>query len=84
MGEVIRTFINLLITVLWIAIIARAILSWLPIGGPNNPLVAVIYQITEPVLAPLRRVIPRIGMFDLTPMIAIFILWGIQALVNRL
>jgi YggT family protein len=70
--------------ILWIAIIARVILSWLPIGSQGNPLVAVVYQVTEPILAPLRRIIPRLGMFDLSPMIAIFLLYAIMELVNKL
>ena len=79
--DYIRQFINILVTVLYIAIIARVILSWLPIGSGNNPLVAIVYQITEPILAPLRRIVPRIGIFDLTPMVAILILVGIQRLI---
>ncbi len=80
--EYIKDFVNILVTVLYIAIIARVILSWLPIGGANNPLVAIVYQITEPVLAPLRRIIPRLGVFDLTPMIALVVLGIIQSQVN--
>ncbi len=84
MSDVIKNFVELLVTVLWIAIIVRVILSWLPVGGGSNPLVAIVYQITEPILAPLRRVVPRIGILDLTPMAAIFILWLIQGLVRSL
>ena len=81
MTELIKTFVELFVTVLTLAILARVILSWLPMGGSNNILVAIIYQITEPILQPLRRVIPRLGIFDLTPMIAIFILVSIRGLV---
>ena len=84
MTEIIKQFVNILVTVLYIAIFARVILSWLPIGGSNNPLVAIVYQITEPILAPLRRIVPRIGFFDLTPMIAIIILVLIQRLISSL
>lgn len=83
MSDVVIRFVDLLIWVLTIAIFARVILSWLPIGGTDNPLVAIVYQITEPILAPLRRVIPRLGIFDLTPMIAIILLGVIRELVNR-
>ena len=82
--ETVKYFVNILVWVLIIAIFARVILSWLPIGGSNNPLVAIVYQITEPILAPLRRVIPRVGIFDLTPMIAIIILGLIQRAVSSL
>ena len=84
MTEAIKQFVTILVTILWIAIIARVILSWLPMRSQGNPLVAVVYQVTEPILAPLRRIIPRLGMFDLSPMIAILILFVIQRLVNSI
>ena len=55
------------------AIFIRVLLSWFPID-PRNPLVTVLYEITEPILEPLRRVVPRLGMFDLTPMVAIILI----------
>lgn len=84
MNDAVKTFVQLLVAVLWIAIFARVVLSWLPLGSSNHPVVAVIYQVTEPILAPLRRILPRVGILDLSPMAAIFILWAIQFLVNRL
>jgi len=71
------TFVRILVTILQIAIIGRAVLSWFPVS-PTSPLVSVLNEITEPVLAPLRRVVPRIGMIDITPMVAIFVLYIIQ------
>jgi len=59
--------------VLTAAIFIRVLLSWFPID-PHNPLVTVLYEITEPILEPLRRVVPRLGMFDLTPMVAIILI----------
>ena len=69
----ISTFIVMLCQVLTIAIFARAIVSWFPVN-PGNRLIAFLYQITEPVLAPLRRIIPQIGLIDLSPMVAIILL----------
>ncbi|MDD5093029.1 MAG: YggT family protein [Dehalococcoidia bacterium] len=68
-----QLFAYFLCQVLSIAIFARAILSWFPVN-PGNQLVAFLYQITEPILATMRRIIPRLGMFDLTPMIVFFVL----------
>ena len=82
--DLIKTFLELFIFVLIFAIFARSILSLFPIGNTNHPIVAIVYQITEPILGPLRRVVPRLGMFDLTPMIAIFILIFLSAAVSRL
>ncbi len=72
--------INLLLLFLQLAIFARIIVSWIaPRGGLNNPFVNVIYQITEPILGPLRRILPRVGMFDFSPMVAIIIIVLIQS-----
>ena len=76
----ISTFIRILCEALTIAIFARAIISWFPVN-PGNQLVALLYQITEPILDPLRRIIPRVGMMDITPMIAIILLQVIAGLV---
>ena len=81
--SVVAFYVNVLVTVLWVAILARVLISWLPMGSQSHPMVGLIYQITEPILAPIRRLVPRIGMLDLTPMIAIMILFAIRWLVNR-
>ncbi len=75
--------INLLLLFLQLAIFARIIVSWIaPRGGLNNPIVNVIYQITEPILGPLRRILPRVGMFDFSPMVAIIIIVLIQSALS--
>ena len=56
---------------LW-AIIAGAILSWV---APQSPAVQLVFQVTEPILAPCRRLLPAMGGFDLSPIMAIL---GIQ------
>ena len=55
------------------AIFIRVLLSWFPID-PRNPLVTLLYDVTEPILEPLRRVIPRMGMFDLSPLVALLLI----------
>lgn len=67
-------FVWLLCQVLAMAIFARALLSWIPNMRPDNPLVRFLIEITEPILSPLRRVIPSIGMMDLSPLIAMILL----------
>jgi YggT family protein len=59
--------------VLVIAIVARALLSWFSMR-PDNPLVRILFDVTEPILAPLRNIIPRIGMIDISPIVAILLL----------
>ena len=76
-------FVDLLFTVLWLAIFVRVLLSWFPQAG-NNAFGAIIWQLTEPILAPIRRVLPRVGMFDFTPMVALFLLWLLRELLYAL
>jgi YggT family protein len=66
-------FLQILLQILWIAILVRVILSWFPVD-PSNPIIRIVWEITEPVLAPFRRVIPRIGMFDLSPLAAFLVI----------
>lgn len=73
MPPFVLTFLGLLLQILWIAILVRVILSWFPVD-PSNPIVRIVWEITEPVLAPFRRVIPRIGMFDLSPLAAFLVI----------
>jgi len=80
--NIVLNFIGILCNILSFAIFVRALLSWLPIGA-NNPLVSIIYQMTEPIMAPLRRIIPRIGMMDLTPIVAIVLLQFIATFAAR-
>lgn len=51
---------------------------------PTNPLVVAVHEITEPLLAPIRQLLPRFGMIDLSPFIAIIVLNVIGRVVQRL
>ena len=67
-------YVGYAIQFLAFAILVRSLLSWFPIDR-NGPVVQFIVSITDPVLEPLRRVIPPIGMIDFTPMIAMILLF---------
>ena len=58
-----------------IILIARAILSWFPMrpGSPFAPVLRFVHTVTEPVLAPLRRIIPPVGMLDLSFLVALLV-----------
>lgn len=82
MPEVFTNFIQLLATVLWLLIIARVVVSWvMPMGGGG--IVAFIYQATEPILAPIRRVIPPTSGIDWSPLIALLLLGAITQVLLR-
>ena len=59
--------------ILSVAIFIRIILSWVGMD-PRNPVVIFLHDITEPILGPIRRFMPRMGMLDLSPMVAIILL----------
>ena len=83
----IAEILNILITLVTTAILIRALLSFIvPVMGaqPHPILVSiqdVMVQLTEPILAPIRRVLPSVGVFDLSPMVAIIILVVIQRVI---
>jgi YggT family protein len=61
-------------------IFVRIILSW-GMMGYGNRLMRFLINVTEPLLAPLRRIIPPLGMFDISPIIAFIIIWLFQAAI---
>ncbi|MEO8638295.1 MAG: YggT family protein [Chloroflexota bacterium] len=83
MPLVVLNFLELLISALMLLVIARVVVSWLaPSGGGG--LVAFIYQATEPILAPIRRVVRPTGGLDWAPLIAMLVLGVLLRLVIRL
>ena len=69
---------DIVLTFYMYIIIARALISWVN-PDPYNPIVQFLYRVTEPVLNPLRRLVPAWKMgIDLSPMIAILIIIFLQ------
>ena len=66
-----------------IAILVRVVSSWLPVS-PGSPWIRWAYVVSEPILKPLRQVIPSMGPIDITPIIAYFLIGFIQSAVLRL
>ena len=69
----VATIVLLLCQLLSFAIFIRAILSWFNMS-PDNPLIQVLNTITEPIITPIRNIMPRMGMMDLSPLVAILLL----------
>ena len=66
-------FLRFVLVGLWLLILARVILSWIdPMG--RGRIAAFVIQTSEPLLAPVRKLLPRTGMFDLSPMIVLLVL----------
>jgi YggT family protein len=76
------SIVNLVVTVLSFAIIGRALLSWFD-PGMQTPVGRFLRDITEPIIAPIRQVVPSLGMFDISPIIALLLLRLIGTLINQ-
>jgi YggT family protein len=74
--------------ILTFAILGRVILSWVMQMNPTSSFLLsayrVLVQFTDPILMPLRRIVPPAGMFDLTPMVAIILLWVISKVLSQI
>ncbi len=65
-----------LLTLYALAIVVRAILSFFPLsyGSPLRTISDFLFRITEPVFAPIRRILPATGAFDFTPLIVLLVI----------
>jgi YggT family protein len=83
MTQVLVNFVQLLAFFLWFMLIARVVISWTnPMGG--GPIQAFVYQMTEPILAPIRRLLPPAGGIDWSPLIAMLLLGVVLRVVVRI
>jgi len=72
---ILYNFVTIFVQVLTWSIIIRTLLSWFSIGGGGiQPLFRLLLEITEPVLAPIRRVLPTAGMIDFSPLVALLLI----------
>jgi YggT family protein len=78
--DIIITFISLLGTALSFAIIIRALISWI-MPAEGSGFSRVLVDVTEPILAPIRRALPPTGMLDLSPLIVLIVLSVLWRLV---
>ena len=83
MAEVVVDLAGLLFWAYRLAIIIRAVLPWLGVSR-HHPAMILLIRITEPVLRPLRRAVPPAGGIDFSPLVALFLLWAIEFLLNTL
>lgn len=76
--------IQIIFLILWVfelALLARVILSWFPNVDRSNPIIQLLYDVTEPVLRPIRELLPQTGMIDLSPLIVFLIIQVIMRLL---
>lgn len=75
--------VNIIFEVLIWLIIVRCILSFVR-HDPYQPLIRFVYDVTEPIMAPFRRLIPAAGGMDFSPIVVLLALTLLQGLVTRL
>ena len=77
-----EAFINILAQAEVLAIFVRVIMSWVPLRLPFG-LNELVWNVTEPVLAPIRRFMPMAGGFDFSPFIALLLIQLIASVILR-
>ena len=75
--------VQLLFDLYIIVLLARVLLSWVQVD-PRNPIVNLIHQLTEPLLAPIRNLLPQGGGMDFSPMVAFFVVLIAEQIVLML
>jgi YggT family protein len=78
-----RNFAQLFLTALWLLILARVLMSWVD-PGRTNSISRFLMQATEPILAPVRRVLPQMGMFDFSALLVLIVLSTLMRVVGRM
>ena len=73
--------LSLFLEVYWWILFARVLMSWFN-PNPYNPLVQFVLRLTEPVLAPIRRVLPAMGGLDLSPIMVLIALIFLKGLIH--
>ncbi len=74
-----------LLDALGFLIFGRVIISWLVVAqimSPENPIAGFLYSVTEPILGPVRNIIPRVGMFDFSPMLLMVFLFVASSILH--
>jgi YggT family protein len=75
--------LDLIVTIYFWSVIAVVVVSWIA-PGSNHPAIQLVAQITEPVMRPVRNLMPSMGGLDLSPIIVFLILNVLQVVINNL
>ncbi len=81
MGAELASLLLTIIQILSLLIFVRAIFSWFD-PGFSSQIGRMIYQITEPIIAPIRQVLPPMGMLDRSVLVALVLLMILQQLIR--
>jgi YggT family protein len=76
--------VDRVIQLLTILVFVRVLLSWVPSLDYGHPVISFIVRITDPILQPVRRLLPPVGGMDLSPIVAIFLLQLVGRLLHQI
>lgn len=76
--------ILILLQILQVLILVRVVMSWVVSPASRNPLVEFVRTVTDPILRPIQAVLPNTGPLDLSPMVALFLIFFLQSFVSGL
>lgn len=72
--------VSVIFTALYWVILIRVLISWVN-PDPSNPIVQFLYQVTEPILEPIRRVLPVLAI-DLSPLVAFAVIYVLESFLS--
>lgn len=84
MKAVLINFFDIFVFVFNILLLIRIVISWLTADGQGNGFVRLIYELTEPLLAPTRRLLPKGGVIDFSPILLLLALQVLQRILHSL
>ena len=82
MGSIVGLIVFWTFGILKVALLVRVVASWLPVS-PYQWYIRWAFVLTEPMLRPLRAIIPPLGPVDVTPIVAYFLLWVLEGFVMK-
>ncbi len=71
-----------LLQILQMLILVRVVMSWVVSPASRNPLVEFVRAVTDPILRPIQSVLPNTGPIDLSPMVALFLIFFLQSFLR--
>jgi YggT family protein len=80
----ISSVIVTLAELLFLALIIRAVLSWLSGIAALQPITRFVNRVTDPLIEPIRRIVPPLGGIDVSPLIAMLVIWLVESLLLTL
>lgn len=76
------SLLGLLVDIYSVVVLAAVVLSWIGVSA-DHPIAGIVFKLTEPVLAPIRRVLPDLGGLDFSPMLLLIGLRFLRSLFLR-